>query len=208
MEELLRRAKTRVFIGELNIGRVEGVLEEGKPTTFLRDGAADLLTEQAFPVGGRVGGQEMANSFQVDLERWKAAISKTKTGEVLVNVVTVANLGRSDVAVIVGTLQQAEGMRASGQLSEAVAKVREIPTWAGYKPAGQSDRYAKLKQYTISDAKANALAGFLDFIWVWTASGHHTMPGGSSKFSDEQAKVAIDSGYLFLSFVSRQEFGG
>ncbi len=197
IEEMLQSIPDRIFLGELNVAFALATdVAAGQAVQFLRENVADLFNEQHFGVGGRVNGQMIANTFRPDLERWKLAIGRTRAGRIRIDVVTTFNLEREDVRALVSSIDKAEELRLSGKIPEAIGAIREITTWAGYKKQGEPDRYPKLAIYDLSESERDSLVKLLDYIWSWTSAGHHRVAGVDGKFTDEQAKMAIDAGSL------------
>ncbi|SRR5579875_24583 len=171
-----------------------------KPPTIFENGHLILLA-----VAGKIDGVQNVASFQVSTDDWIKAVEGTRSAMYLQTSVLIGNLWRSDIKTMADTLREAERLLLQGNVKEAVAKAREITETLGRKDKGVPDRYGKLKEYDIGRKEREALKAVLDGLWSWSSKGHHRNPGGEEVFTEEQARVSIQLGYIVVGYLGSRE---
>ncbi len=163
-----------------------------------------LFVNQKF-VEGLVNGSPNAQFFKINAEEWAKAVESTKAAFYVSDSFLVMNTERKYVQDLLKVLEDAKKLLLEGHIPEAVGKAREICAWAGYKPKGEPERYAKLKSFELSESERDGLKDLLDALWSWTAKGHHTLPSSEELFTEEQAWMSIHLGYLLVSYLSKKQ---
>ncbi|MFG1555505.1 MAG: hypothetical protein AAE985_03440 [Thermoplasmataceae archaeon] len=204
MSELVEIGKNRMFRLSLN---VIGNYFEGD-WTRIRETAlnGEFLNRNYCYVTDRTSGRPNEQYFQIPLEQWRDAVNSTRVGQYIIKEVVIKSIEKPHIKPLISIITSAESLLTEGKIEEALAKLRKIPEWAGYKKTGEENRYATLGNISFSDNERRSVKFLLDFLWHWTAKGHHAIPSGSEIVSYEQVKSALETSYFIISLFSRYDY--
>lgn len=204
MSELVEIGKNRMFRLNLN---VIGNYFEGDWIRISETALnGELLNRNFCYVTDKTNGRPNEQYFQIPLEQWRDAVNSTRVGQYIIKEVVIKSVEKPHIKPLISIITSAESLLTEGKLEEALAKLRKIPEWAGYKKAGEEYRYKTLGNISFSDNERRSLKFLLDFLWQWTAKGHHAIPSGSEVVSYEQVKSALEAAYFLISLFSRYDY--